>query len=192
MAGPTFAHIVVKTNRLEEMRDWYCTVLDAKVVYENAALSFLTNDDEHHRIAFLRGPAPFEKSGPAHTGLLHSAWTFPDLQALMDRFELLKLKGIEPAVPIQHGVTTSLYYADPDGIHVELQIDNFADPDEATRYMMDSDEFNQDPIGPSFDPQSMADALRSGTPVSELTTRTWALSEAGRPRLAQTAGQAKD
>ena len=34
-------------------------------------------------------------------------------------------------MPIQHGVTTSLYYEDPDGNFAEMQIDNFATPGEA-------------------------------------------------------------
>ena len=33
------------------------------------------------------------------------------------------------------GVTTSLYYRDPDGNFVALQIDNFVTPDETTSYM---------------------------------------------------------
>ena len=82
---------------------------------------------------------------------------------------------IEPLTPIQHGVTTSLYYRDPDGNLVELQVDNFASPEAATAYMR-GEEFAADPIGPAFDPQAMLDALRAGTPVSQLVTRRWALA----------------
>jgi len=74
---------------------------------------------------------------------------------------------------VQHGVTTSLYYRDPDGNAVELQIDNFATPEEATAYMRD-EEYTTDPIGPSFDPDLMLETLRAGTPESDLTSRAWA------------------
>ena len=83
--------------------------------------------------------------------------------------------GIEPLVPIQHGVTTSLYYRDPDGNTVELQVDNFADPDDATAYMT-GPEYAADPIGPTFDPAAMVVALRTGVPECQLTTRAWAMN----------------
>jgi hypothetical protein len=92
----------------------------------------------------------------------------------------LKALGIEPLTPIQHGVTTSLYYRDPDGNLVELQIDNFSKADEATAYMM-GPEFASDSIGPAFDPHLMHQALLAGTPVAELTTRAWALSGPAMP-----------
>src|SRR5436190_21348448 len=31
---PKFAHVVLQTSQLPAMRDWYCTVLGAHVVYE--------------------------------------------------------------------------------------------------------------------------------------------------------------
>jgi catechol 2,3-dioxygenase-like lactoylglutathione lyase family enzyme len=52
-ATPKFAHVVLQTSRFEEMRDWYCTVLDAHVVYEGHGLCFITFDEEHHRVALL-------------------------------------------------------------------------------------------------------------------------------------------
>ena len=36
MSTPKFAHNVFQTANHEAMRDWYCTVLDAHVVYEDA------------------------------------------------------------------------------------------------------------------------------------------------------------
>lgn len=171
---PRLAHIVLNTNRLAQMRDWYCSVLGAHVVHENPGLCFLTFDDEHHRLALLASPvAPFTERTPTTVGLQHTAYTFPDLASLLEKFSELREVGITPLVPIQHGVTTSIYYRDPDGNAVELQIDNFAEPDHATAYMC-APEYAEDPVGPSFDPQEMADALRRGTSVEELITRAWA------------------
>jgi hypothetical protein len=39
MSRPKFAHNVFQTANHEAMRDWYCTVLDAHVVYEDATVS---------------------------------------------------------------------------------------------------------------------------------------------------------
>ena len=53
MPPSKLAHLVFQTNRLPAMRDWYCTVLDGHVIYQNPHLSFVTYDDEHHRVAFI-------------------------------------------------------------------------------------------------------------------------------------------
>lgn len=174
---PKFAHAVLMTNRRDAMRDWYCAVLDAHVVYEDPMICFITYDDEHHRMAFLNPPpgAPFVERAPHSVGLMHTAYTFTDLAALLARFEALKARGIEPKVPIQHGVTTSLYYRDPDGQYVEMQVDNFAHADAATAYMR-GPEFAADPVGPVYDPQRMLDDFKRGVPAVQLQTRAWALA----------------
>lgn len=173
-AIPKLAHVVLQTSRLDEMRDWYCSVLDAHVVFEGHGLCFLTFDEEHHRIALLGAPVALAPRDPGAAGMHHSAYTFETLGDLLDRYETLKARGIEPKVPIQHGVTTSMYYQDPDGNFVELQIDNFATADQATEYMH-GPEYGANPIGVGFDPELMRQALADGVPVTEITTHTWAL-----------------
>lgn len=173
-ADKKLAHVVLQTPDMARLKDWYTKVLDAHVVYENELSAFLTFDDEHHRLAILQLPGLVERS-PLTVGMAHTAYTFETLPALMAKYHDLKEAGITPRVPVQHGVTTSLYYRDPDGNMVELQIDNFATPDEATAYMK-GEEYNSDFIGPSFDPDAMAAALAGGTPSDQLTTRAWAKS----------------
>ncbi len=172
-ATPKFAHVVFQTSQPEAMREWYCSLLNAHVVYEGHGLSFITFDDEHHRIALAHIPDLERK--PKNASLVnHVAYTFDSLDDLLDRYLELRAKGIEPWNPVQHGVTTSLYYEDPDGNHVELQVDNFATADEATAYM-EGEEYDNDPIGVGYRPELMVEALRSGTPAAELQTRAWAL-----------------
>lgn len=175
---PKLAHVVLQTNRLEEMRDWYCTVLEAHVVYGNEMMCFLTFDEEHHRLAILRPPGePLVERTPRTVGMQHTAYTFPDLAALVETFKRLRDENVLPAAPIQHGVTTSLYYQDPDGNLAELQVDNFEDPDAATAYMRGA-EYAEDPIGPAFDPVKLAEAFDAGADPAELITRAWAKSAA--------------
>jgi len=173
MGNPKFAHVVLQTSRLEEMRDWYCSILKGHVVYEGHGLSFVTYDEEHHRIAFLQPPFPLEDKSPAAAGMHHTAYTFEHLDQLLDRYTDLKVQGVDPLVTIQHGVTTSIYYRDPDGNFVEMQIDNFPEVEDATEYMM-GPEFEADPVGCSFDPEKMIEARKSGADVSELINRKWA------------------
>lgn len=174
MATPKFAHIVFQTAKPQEMRDWYCTVLDAHVVYQDETLSFLTFDEEHHRVALLHPPLAFEPKTATTAALHHSAYTFATIDDLLDRYMMLRDKGITPAVCIAHGVTTSLYYQDPDRNFVELQIDRYAEPDDATGYM-NGPEYAADSVGPAFDPEDLLAARRAGATTEELSDRAWAL-----------------
>lgn len=171
-SGMRMAHIVLQTTGLAVLKDWYLEVLDAHIVYESDTAAFMTFDDEHHRLAIIEIPGLSPRTATT-VGLSHAAYTFDSLPDLLNKFEDLKAAGITPRVPVQHGVTTSIYYRDPDGNMVELQIDNFATPDEATEYMC-GQEYAGDFIGPSFDPDTMLNAWRSGTPESELISRSWA------------------
>jgi catechol-2,3-dioxygenase len=166
------AHIVLQTSRLDEMKNWYQAVLGTRTVFETPRAAFMTFDDEHHRLALVTLPELQERTSRT-VGMAHSAYAFPGLQELLGRYRELRSAAIEPLVPIQHGVTTSLYYRDPDTNTVELQVDNFATADEATAYMQ-GPEYSADSAGPTFDPEAMAVALESGTPVGELTNRAWA------------------
>ncbi|HEY1969604.1 MAG TPA: VOC family protein, partial [Pseudonocardia sp.] len=85
-ATPKFAHVVLQTSRLEEMRNWYCALLDGHVVFEGQGLCFVTFDDEHHRIAFLQPPVPLADKSPAAAGMHHVAYTFANLDELLDRY----------------------------------------------------------------------------------------------------------
>jgi catechol-2,3-dioxygenase len=172
-ALPSFAHVVYRTSQMAAMKAWYCDLLDAHLVYEGHGLCFLAYDEEHHRVALLESAEPLERKSANAAWTHHVAYTFPTLADLLDRYVELKEKGIEPTLPIQHGVTTSMYYEDPDGNFVELQIDNFASPDEATAYMH-GEEYDADPRGPRFSPEAMLAGFRAGVPAAELISRPWA------------------
>ncbi len=165
------AHIALQTAQLPVLRDWYLEVLDAHVVFENDMLCLMTFDEAHHRIAMRQLPQPSPRTSRT-VGLGHHSYTFAGLTGLLAKYEALKEAGIHPYLPVQHGITTSIYYRDPDGNLAELQIENMP-ADEATRYLH-GPECRVDPVGPSFDPDAMVAALRSGTPESELITRSWA------------------
>ncbi len=161
-----FAHAVLRTTQLKTMVEWYKTVLNAEIVYENAMLAFMTYDDEHHRLAIAAFPGIVER--PRHSaGLDHLAYTYASLGDLVATYERLKAAGITPAVPINHGLTTSLYYRDPDGNKVELQIDNFDSVEELKAFFR-GDRMAANPIGVSFDPEELARKYHAGVPEAEL------------------------
>lgn len=167
MAAPIkLAHVVFRTGRLAEMRDWYRTVLEARVVFENPFIAFETYDDEHHRIAFVDAKAT-EQPAPNARGVEHIAFTYASLGDLLGTYERLKALGIAPYWRINHGATTSLYYRDPDGNQIELQIDNFANAAEFEAFAR-TGAFQKNPIGVEFDPDTLLERFRRGDPLAEL------------------------
>ncbi|MGW6277006.1 VOC family protein [Kribbella sp. NPDC055071] len=176
MTAPTFAHVVFRTGQGKAMSDWYCQVLEAHVVYTDEALTFLTFDEEHHRVALIHPPIDTVPQPPATASMHHTAYTFGSLDDLLEQYVVLREKRIVPTVCIAHGVTTSMYYQDPDGHFVELQVDNFAAPVEATAYM-NGPEYGADSVGPAFDPEAMLAARRGGATAAELMDRAWSLQQ---------------
>ena len=171
--SPSLHHINFKTTRLQEMIDWYGAVVGAKVNFQFPAGAFLTNDRANHRIAFLAVPGLREDPEKvAHTGLHHTAFEYDSFADLMSSYERLKALGIEPQVCLDHGITTSLYYADPDQNFVELQFDNFGDWEKSAEWIRTSEEFARDPIGTLFDPDLVLAAHRAGAPSDQLRKDT--------------------
>ena len=121
------------------------TVLEAEVQFKNEMLAFLTYDEEHHRLALVARPGTIDRV-PNAAGLAHLAYAYADLSELVATYERLKAAGIVPVRTINHGPTTSMYYADPDGNQVELQVDNFDTPEECHAWFF-RPEFAQNPIG---------------------------------------------
>lgn len=163
------AHIVRRTNRMKEMVDWYREVLAAHVVHADDMLAFLTYDQEHHRIAIASLPG-LEEAQPLAVGTDHVAFTYSDLGDLLHTWERLRKKGIEPFWCINHGPTTSMYYKDPDGSRVELQVDNLPTSESIDRWMK-SGEFAANPIGVVFDPEDLAARYRAGEDHASLVSR---------------------
>lgn len=154
------AHVVFRTSRFDEMIAWYKLVLNATSAFESPGIAFLAYDDEHHRVAFINMPNLSEQPA-GQAGVHHVAFTYDDLQTLLDNHDRLKEHGIEPIWPVNHGPTTSLYYADPDGNQLEFQVDNYDTVEEAGEFFF-SDQFAINPIGVDVDPEKLRERLAAG------------------------------
>ena len=63
-----------------------------------------------------------------------------------------------------------MYYRDPDGNRIELQIDNFVTAKEGQDWMT-SEAFDKNPIGVEYNPDDLVRKFESGVPVAELVRR---------------------
>ena len=167
------AHVVYRTRRFDALLGWYKTVFDAKVQYQNPGLAFLTFDDEHHRFAIanlsLFQPGGTDSDRQGAIGVDHVGYTYATLRDLLENYAELKAKGITPYWCIHHGVTISLYYADPDGNQMEFQVDCCASSEEAAALM--SNTFEKNPVGVEFDPNDWLVRLRAGQDQSGFLSR---------------------
>ena len=164
------AHLVFRTRDMERMKNWYCNVLNAHMVNGNENIAFLTYDDEHHRIALIANKDFKEKSDDPAIGFYHVAFTYAGLSELLAHYDELSEIGIEPWRAINHGPTISLYYKDPDGNDVELQVDRFEDARDAQEWMK-GEAFTNNPIGIEIEIEDLRNDLATGKPFEEIMRR---------------------
>jgi 2-polyprenyl-6-methoxyphenol hydroxylase-like FAD-dependent oxidoreductase/catechol 2,3-dioxygenase-like lactoylglutathione lyase family enzyme len=169
---PKFHHANLKTTRLQEMIDWYRTVTGVDVLFQNDLGAWLSNDAANHRIALTAFPNfSDDPEKDTHTGLHHTAFEFDEFDGLNGAYVRLKEAGIVPDFCLDHGMTFSYYYRDPDGNHVELQVDNFGDWAKSSAFMREGPEFHADPIGKFVDPERVAEAYAAGESFDSIHAR---------------------
>jgi catechol 2,3-dioxygenase len=129
-------HVVLKVRDARTSRDFYTRTLGLQVAHEdvNGGAVFLSFGREHHDLALFQlatGAAP----DPTQPGLHHMAWQLGSFQELQDAYRELKAMGVPIESTIEHNVTRSIYFHDPDGNRVELYCDMVADGFETMRTM---------------------------------------------------------
>jgi catechol-2,3-dioxygenase len=159
----SLAHVVLRTNpeSYKEMISFYTNLLKARVIHEDPVLAFLRYDDEHHRVAIFAIPGlQLPNVDSKLVGVDHMAFSYPTLTGLAQQYVYLKSleKPVLPVWSVNHGPTTSLYYRDPNGNKIELQVDNFDDPQEADAFMS-GPKYDINPIGTDFDPEAWSAGL---------------------------------
>lgn len=172
---PVFHHVNLKTTRLKDMIDWYAKVVGTKATFQFPGGAWLTNDGANHRIALLTSSKMSDDPDKLmHSGMHHMAFEYKSCDELLDTYTRLKALGIMPHMSLDHGMTMSFYYVDPDGNSVELQYDNFGDWKQSSEWMRTSEAFARNPIGMLVDPAQMVQARDAGTSAEELHRRAYA------------------
>jgi 2-polyprenyl-6-methoxyphenol hydroxylase-like FAD-dependent oxidoreductase/catechol 2,3-dioxygenase-like lactoylglutathione lyase family enzyme len=172
---PKFHHVNLKTTRLQEMIDFYRKLVGAEVIFQDQVGAWLSNDGANHRVALLAFPNFVddpEKDNRA--GMHHSAFEYGSFDELNSSYLRLKEAGITPALCLDHGMTFSYYYADPDGNNVELQVDCFGAWEKSTEWMRTSEEFKANPIGQFVDPEQVAADYADGMSFEEIHAKATA------------------
>jgi catechol-2,3-dioxygenase len=129
-------HLVLKVRDARASRDFYTRTLGLKVSHEDLehGAVFLSFGREHHELALFQlatGEPPDNKQ----PGLHHMAWQVGSFAELQAAHRELRELGVAVESTIEHNVSRSVYFRDPDGNRVELYCDMVADGFEAMRTM---------------------------------------------------------
>jgi catechol 2,3-dioxygenase len=120
-------HVVIKVRDVERSRKFYTEVMGLKLMMELPQIKmafFASNGRDHHEIACIEvgkdAPAPRQ----SEIGLLHIAFRLSDEEHLKAAYKVLKENHVPIAFTVDHGITKSIYFSDPDGHQLEVYCDN--------------------------------------------------------------------
>lgn len=117
-------HVVLRVRDAQKSKDFYMRALGLKLAHEDLARGavFLSFGEQHHDLALFEpvtGPPP----DVTQPGLHHTAWQLGSFEELQAAYRELRALGFAVESTIEHNVTRSVYFPDPDGNRVELYCD---------------------------------------------------------------------
>lgn len=120
-------HVVIKVRELERSRKFYTEVLGLKQMMELPKLKmafFASNGRDHHELACIEVGKDAEGQRSKEIGLLHIAFRLRDEDHLRAAYKEFKKNDVPIDFTVDHGITKSIYFRDPDGNQLEVYCDN--------------------------------------------------------------------
>lgn len=124
-AAAGIGHAHLKVSDLTRAIDFYCGVLGFTLVarYDDSA-AFLAAGEYHHHLGLNTWDSRNAEPPPAgHTGLHHLAIRYPSRRDLAIAVRRVLAAGVLLTGASDHGISVSVYLADPDGTGLELTWD---------------------------------------------------------------------
>ena len=117
-------HVVLKVRDARKSKEFYMKTLGLQVASEDLTRGavFLSFGVEHHDLAVFQ-MASGETPGAHQPGMHHMAWQVGSFDELRAAYRELLEMGVPVEATIEHNVTRSVYFPDPDGNRVELYCD---------------------------------------------------------------------
>jgi catechol 2,3-dioxygenase len=128
-------HVVLKVRDLKRSRAFYTEILGMDVMMEVPAIPavFLANNRrDHHEIALFQVGPEAEDLRSNQIGLSHVAFRLRNEKDLRAAYLEFKEKHVPISFTVDHGVTKSVYFRDPDGHELEVYCDN--SPEEMAKF----------------------------------------------------------
>ncbi len=173
---PKLQHCGLTTGNLDAMLEWYGKVLGMTVNKRVAApvgspfttVAFASNDEVNHRLSFFETPGlAADADKDRHARVQHMAFTYDTLDNLLGTYVRLKKLGIPLLWAADQFIQTAIYYEDPDGNIVELNVNNFTDDWTVTEQLKNL----PSRLHMNVDPEQMIAARKAGASEWELHER---------------------
>ena len=117
-------HVVLRVRDAQKSKEFYMRALGLQLAHEDLARGavFLSFGEQHHDLALFE-PVTGAPPDPTQPGLHHTAWQLGSFEELQAAYRELRAMGFAVESTIEHNVTRSVYFPDPDGNRVELYCD---------------------------------------------------------------------
>ena len=120
-------HVVIKVRDIERSRKFYTDVMGLQLMMQMKRPKmafFASNGRDHHEIACME--VGKDAKGPEwrQVGLVHIAFRLKDEEELRSAYKVLKDNEVPISFTVDHGITKSIYFTDPDGNQLEVYCDN--------------------------------------------------------------------
>ena len=133
-------HLVLNVSDVARSTAFYRDVVGFQVARygPEGNRCFLTCGAMHHNLALFKAPAgaqPRQKGDRGQIGLNHFAFKVESYQALQQAHQRLVAASADVDRVVDHGMSLSVYFHDPDGIMMELFCDTFGSQAEGLAFM---------------------------------------------------------
>ena len=130
-------HLVLNVSDVERSANFYRDVVGFELarMRPDRSGAFLTCGIVHHNLALFKAPAGARPAEKGQVGLNHFAFQVDDYKALQEAHGRLTKGGAVIDHIVDHGMTRSVYFLDPDGLMMELYCNTFATEEEGLAFM---------------------------------------------------------
>ena len=128
MAKPMrVGHLVLNVKDVGASTKFYTEILGFDISRQTETGTFLTCGKIHHDLALFQAPVDALPVTNGQLGLNHFAVQVANIDDLKEVYENLKDKDVTLDHNTDHGMTSSVYFLDPDGNRIEFFCNNHED-----------------------------------------------------------------
>ncbi len=114
-------HVVLKMRDLDAAKGFYRDILGMKITDEREGFGvFFRFEDYHHDIAVFKVEDDADAPRKNQVGLAHVALVADSFETVKEMYQRLKDHDVPIVRTVDHGITRSVYFQNPDGNELEI------------------------------------------------------------------------